>query len=105
MDNTKRNRNNRLRGKLYENLSADKVNGWRNLDKSRPHTDVENNTHVYEIKSTQAKVPVWIDNALKQGANASLESSKKFGGIIKVYTKGAKARYLLIQEMTDDGVN
>jgi len=104
MDNTRKriNRNNRARGKIYEKRSAELVNGWRNLDKSRPHTDVENNTHVYEIKSTQTTVPVWIRNAVAQGENASKESGKKFGGIIKVYTRGAKARFFLVQELTDN---
>jgi len=104
MDNTRKriNRNNRARGKVYENRSAELVNGWRNLDKSRPHTDVENNTHVYEIKSSQATVPQWISKASAQGEKASKESGKKFGGVIKVYTRGAKARFFLIQEITDN---
>ena len=62
----KRNRNNRQRGKIYEKLIASVFNGVRNLDKSRPHTDVENKTHVYEVKSRQAKMPTLFDGAFKQ---------------------------------------
>jgi hypothetical protein len=94
-----RNANNRRRGKEYERRIARVVGGVRNLDKSRPHTDVETDTTVYEIKSTQSSVPLWIDNAMKQCVLASEESNKKIGGIIKVFTGKSKARAFLIQEI------
>ena len=72
-----RNANNRRRGKEYERRIARVVGGVRNLDKSRPHTDVETDTTVYEVKSTQSPVPLWIDNAMKQCVLASEESNKK----------------------------
>ena len=100
-DAKKTNRNNRRRGKQYERSSAALVDGVRNLDKSRPHTDVENDTHVFEIKSSQAKVPTRLNHAMEQVVLASEESNKKLGGVIWVYTKGTRARYFLIQEMTD----
>jgi len=100
-DAKKTNRNNRRRGKEYERRSALIVDGVRNLDKSRPHTDVENDTHVFEIKSSQAKVPTRLNHAMKQVILASGESKKDVGGVIWVYTKGVRARYFLIQEMTD----
>ena len=100
-DAKKTNRNNRRRGKEYEKRSAVLVDGVRNLDKSRPHTDVENDTHVFEIKSSQAKVPARLNHAMEQVVLASEESNKKSGGVIWVYTKGTRARYFLIQEMTD----
>ena len=101
VDIKKTNRNNRIRGKQYERSSAVIVNGQRNLDKSRPHTDVENDTHVYEIKSSQAKVPTRLNHAMEQVVLASAESNKEVGGVIWVYTKGARARYFLIKEITD----
>ena len=94
-----RNANNRTRGKKYERRVAASVGGKRNLDKSRPHTDVETKHDVYEVKSTQASVPVWLVKALRQLELASAESNKRQGGVIKVYTKGAKARAFLIQEI------
>ena len=100
-DAKKTNRNNRRRGKEYEKRSAALVDGVRNLDKSRPHTDVENDTHVFEIKSSQAKVPTRLNHAMEQVVLASEESNKKSGGVIWVYTKGARARFFLIQEITD----
>ena len=45
----KRNNNNRRRGKEYERRAAAIVGGRRNLDKARPHTDVETEDAVYEI--------------------------------------------------------
>ena len=95
----KRNNNNRIRGKTYERRVATALGGVRNLDKSRPHTDVETVDAVYEVKSTQSAVPVWLKKALGQLVLASKESKKREGGVIKVYTKGAKARAFLIQEI------
>ena len=100
-DVKKTNRNNRMRGKQYERSSAVIGNGKRTLDKSRPPTDVEHDTHGYEIKSSQAKVPTRLNHAMEQVVLASAESSKEVGGVIWVYTKGARARYFLIQEITD----
>ena len=96
---TKRNRGNRNRGKVYERRVAASVGGKRNLDKSRPHTDVETRHAVYEVKSTQSAVPQWLLKAMNQCELAALESNKKMGGVIKVYTKGAKARAFLITEI------
>jgi len=95
----KRNRNNRARGKVYENRAAEIVGGKRNLDKSRPHTDVENAFSVYEIKSTQSKTPTWLEKATGQLKLAATESDKSAGGVIKIYTKGSKARFFLIKEI------
>ena len=95
----KRNNNNRVRGKTYERRVAVALGGVRNLDKSRPHTDVETVDAVYEVKSTQSAVPVWLKKALGQLVLASQESMKREGGVVKVYTKGAKARAFLIQEI------
>jgi len=95
----KRNNNNRERGKTYERRVAVALGGVRNLDKGRPHTDVETVDAVYEVKSTQSAVPVWLKKALGQLVLASKESKKREGGVIKVYTKGAKARAFLIQEI------
>ena len=95
----KTNRNNRRRGKSYEKRVAASVGGIRNMDKSRPHTDVENSTHVYEVKSTQSTTPVWLKKALGQLEQAATESEKLQGGVVKVYTKGSKARAFLIQEI------
>jgi len=95
----KRNRNNRARGKVYENRAAEIVGGRRNLDKSRPHTDVENAFSVYEIKSTQSTPPKWLEGATTQLKLAAAESDKTAGGVIKVYTKGSKARFFLIKEI------
>ena len=100
-DTTKRNKNNRERGKKYERSSAELVDGVRNLDKSKPHTDVYNDTHLFEIKSSQTKVPTRLNHALEQIELASKESNKEVGGVIWVYTKGAKARYILMKEITD----
>ncbi len=100
-DAKKINRNNRRRGKEYERRSAVLVDGTRNLDKSRPHTDVENDTHVFEIKSSQSKVPTRLNHAVDQVGLASEESNKDIGGVIWVYTKGTRARYFLIQEITN----
>ncbi len=99
MNIKKRNANNRNRGKSYERRVAASVGGVRNLDKSRPHTDVENATHVYEVKSTQTSVPVWLKKALGQLEQAATESEKLQGGVVKVYTKGSRARAFLIQEI------
>ena len=95
---TRRNRNNRARGKHYENRVADALGGWRNLDKSRPHTDVETDSEVYEVKSTQASVPQWIASAMEQCRLASEESNKAMGGVVKVFTRGTAKAYL-IQEL------
>ena len=95
-----RNANNRRRGKEYERRVAAALGGVRNIDKSRPHTDVETSGWVYEVKSTQAAVPAWLQKAMSQLALASDESLKPMGGVVKVYTRGAKARAFLIQEMS-----
>ena len=95
---TKRNRGNRNRGKVYEKRVAAAVGGVRNLDKARPHTDVETTTSVYEVKSTQASIPMWLRKATVQLALASGESNKKPGGVVRVYTKGT-ARAFLITEI------
>ena len=94
-----RNANNRSRGKKYERRVAASVGGKRNLDKSRPHTDVETKHVVYEVKSTQSATPQWLLKAMDQCNLAALESNKKMGGVIKVYTKGATARAFLIKEI------
>ena len=85
MNIKKRNANNRNRGKSYERRVAASVGGVRNLDKSRPHTDVENSTHVYEVKSTQTSVPVWLKKALGQLEQAATESEKLQGGVPEGY--------------------
>ena len=100
MTTKSRNANNRRRGKEYERRVAKAVGGVRNLDKSRPHTDVETETTVYEVKSTQSPVPVWIDRAMNQCVLASRESKKEIGGIVKVFTGKSKARAFLIQEIS-----
>ena len=94
--------NNRRRGKQYERKAALLVGGKRNLDKGRPHTDVETDMHVYEIKSTTSTMPSWIDSALRQCELAALESNKSVGGLIKIFTggMGKKARYIKIQELS-----
>ena len=98
---TKINAGNRRRGKTYERMVAIALGGVRNLDKSRPHTDVETQSEVYEVKSTQDSVPQWIDKAMGQCEKAANESQKKMGGIVKVWTggQGHKARAFLIQEI------
>tara|TARA_R100000655_G_scaffold8431_4_gene22044 strand:- start:4437 stop:4772 length:336 start_codon:yes stop_codon:yes gene_type:complete len=98
------NRNNRLRGKRWERRIAEVLGGHRNLDKSRPHTDVENASHVYEIKSTKAPTPAWLDKATGQLKLASDESNKMPGGVVKVWTNnGGKARAFLIKEIDLNG--
>ncbi len=99
----KRNNNNRRRGKEYERRAAAIVGGRRNLDKARPHTDVETEDAVYEIKSTQQSVPNWLAGAYDQLELAAEESGKIAGGVIKVWTSGARARFFLIKEITDEG--
>ena len=74
------NKNNRLRGKAWERRIAETVGGKRNLDKSRPHTDVENAFSVYEIKSTQSTTPKWLEGATTQLKLAAAESDKTAGG-------------------------
>ena len=97
---TRRNKNNRARGKHYENRVGDAFGGWRNLDKSRPHTDVETDTEVYEVKSTQASVPTWMRKAFEQLELASKESKKIEGGVVRVHTgQGSGARAFLIREI------
>ena len=97
---TRRNTNNRRRGKVYEKRVAIAVGGRRNLDKSRPHTDVETEDTVYEIKSTQASVPNWMEKAFIQLELASKESNKAKGGVVRVHTgKGVGARAFLITEL------
>ena len=97
---TRRNRNNRARGKHYENRVGDALGGWRNLDKSRPHTDVETDDTVYEIKSTQASIPTWMRKAFEQLELASKESKKIEGGVVRVHTgHGSGARAFLVREI------
>ena len=97
----KRNANNRRRGKEYERRVAAALGGKRNLDKSRPHTDVETDTTVYEIKSTIARVPAYLLSAMRQCELAAEESNKEMGGVIKAYTggQGSIARAFLITEV------
>ena len=95
---TRRNAGNRRRGKTYERRVAASLGGVRNLDKSRAHTDVETETEVYEVKSTQAGIPYWLSHAIEQLELASRESNKSKGGVVRVYTKN-KARAILIQEI------
>ena len=99
MTTKSRNANNRRRGKEYERRVPNAVGGTRNLDKYRPHTHVETSDTVYEVKSTQASVPTWLSGATEQCRLASEESNKKMGGVIKVWTKGSKARAFLITEI------
>ena len=98
--NSKRiGRNNKQRGKVYERKVASALGGIRNINNDQPHTDVETSHAVYEVKSTQTKPPEWLLKALGQLELASEESNKKMGGVVKVYTKGAKARAFLIKEI------
>ena len=98
IDRSNRGRNNKRRGKEYERRVARALGGVRNIDSARPHTDVETDDAVYEIKSTQSSTPAWLDKATSQLSKASIESKKGMGGVVKVYTKG-KARAFLIQEI------
>ena len=104
MDSKARNRGNRTRGKKYERLAAEMVSGVRNLDKARPHTDVETDKEVFEIKSTQANTPTWLVKAIDQLSLASKESKKKPGGVIRIHTggTGGKVRVFLIKEVTNE---
>ena len=97
-DIKKRNSNNRRRGKSYERRVAQSVGGVRNLDKSKPHTDVETTSHVYEVKSTQASVPTWMRKAFRQLQMASEESQKEKGGVVRIHTKGT-AKAFIIKEI------
>jgi len=92
-------RNNKQRGKVYERKVAAALGGIRNISNDQPHTDVETSHAVYEVKSTQTKPPEWLLKALGQLELASEESNKKKGGVVKVYTKGTKARAFLIKEI------
>ena len=92
-------RNNKNRGKVYERRVAAALGGIRNISNSQPHTDVETDEAVYEVKATQTATPSWLLRAMSQLELASEESNKKQGGVVKVYTKGAKARAFLIQEI------
>ena len=94
-----RGRNNKNRGKVYERRVAAALGGIRNISNSQPHTDVETDDAVYEVKSTQTATPSWLLRAMSQLELASEESNKKQGGVVKVYTKGAKARAFLIKEI------
>ena len=97
---TKTNKNNRLRGKFWERRVAGVLGATRNLDKSRPHTDIESETTVWEVKSTTSSLPAWIASAAIQLERASVESSKAPGGIVKVWTnRGGNARAFLITEL------
>tara|TARA_R110002020_G_scaffold417683_1_gene626887 strand:- start:1493 stop:1915 length:423 start_codon:yes stop_codon:yes gene_type:complete len=95
------NANNRRRGKEYERRVAAAIGGKRNLDKSRPHTDVETDETVYEIKSTISPAPKWLLSAMNQCVLAAKESNKEMGGVIKVYTggQGGISRAFLITEV------
>lgn len=98
---TRRNANNRRRGKQYERVVAEWAGGKRNLDKGRPHTDVENDSSVYEVKSRQMAVPRWLEGAFAQLELASEESRKEKGGVVVVYTggRGRSARGFVIKEI------
>ena len=101
MNRKRTNANNRRRGKEYERRVAAALGGKRNLDKSRPHTDVETDTTVYEIKSTISPVPKFLLSAMRQCELAADESNKEMGGVIKVYTggQGGISRAFLITEV------
>ena len=98
---SKRGRNNKNRGKVWERKIAEVFGGKRNISDSTPHTDVETDTEVFEIKSRQVKMPALFDGAFKQLALASEESNKEQGGVVVVYTGGAggTARAILIKEI------
>ena len=95
----KRGRNNKKRGKAWERRIASALGGVRNIDNAKPHTDVETDTAVYEVKSTQTQTPEWLQRAWSQVELASAESGKEIGGVVKIYTKGAKARAFVIKEI------
>ena len=92
-------RNNKQRGKVYERRVASTLGGKRNISNDQPHTDVETDDSVYEVKSTQTTTPTWLVKAFGQLGLAAKESKKKPGGVVKVYTKGQKARAFLITEL------
>ena len=98
---SKRGRNNKNRGKGWERKIAEVFGGKRNISDSTPHTDVETDTEVFEIKSRQVKMPALFDGAFKLLALASEESNKEQGGVVVVYTGGAggTARAILIKEI------
>ena len=101
MDRKAVNKGNRRRGKTYERRVAAALGGKRNLDKSRPHTDVETKDAIYEIKSTQSALPLWLVKAFNQLELASKESKKAKGGVVRVHTKeGRKARAFIINEIS-----
>ena len=99
-DAKKIGRNNKQRGKVWERKVATSLGGIRNINNDQPHTDVETSDAVYEVKSTQTKPPAWLLKALGQLELASEETGKRQGGVVKVYTKGQKARAFLIKEIT-----
>ena len=98
-DAKKIGRNNKQRGKVWERKVATSFGGMRNVNNSQPHTDVETSDAVYEVKSTQTTTPTWLVKAFGQLGLAAKESKKKPGGVVKVYTKGQKARAFLITEL------
>ena len=100
-NDSKRGRNNKNRGKVWERKIAEVFGGKRNISDSTPHTDIETDTEVFEIKSRQVKMPALFDGAFKQLALASEESNKEQGGVVVVYTGGAggTARASLIKEI------
>ncbi len=99
-DAKKIGRNNKQRGKVWERKVATSLGGIRNINNDQPHTDVETSDAVYEVKSTQTTTPAWLVKALGQLGLASEETGKRQGGVVKVYTKGQKARAFLIKEIT-----
>ena len=98
---SKRGRNNKNRGKVWERKIAEVFGGKRKISDSTPHSDIETDTEVFEIKSRQVKMPALFDGAFKQLALASEESNKEQGGVVVVYTGGAggTARAILIKEI------
>ena len=101
MNRSSINKSNQRRGKTYERRVAAALGGVRNLDKSRPHTDVEDCTYVWEVKTTQAKMPQWLVKAFNQLELASKESKKVKGGVVRVHTKeGRKSRAFIINEIS-----
>ena len=101
MDRKAVNKGNRRRGKTYERRVAAALGGKRNLDKSRPLTDVETEDTVYEVKTTQSSMPQWLVKAFNQLELASKESKKAKGGVVRVHTKeGRKARAFIINEIS-----
>lgn len=95
---SRRGRNSKARGKAVEREVGKLLNATRNRDGGPKGTpDLENETHIYEVKSHQTPTPRWIADAWEQIMSAPEDGRAR--GTVHTFIDERKRTIWLIQRI------